>query len=502
MPASRVTEVPVQRPDRLFIGGDWVEPSSPGYFDVIDPTTEESFLRIAKASPDDIDRAVGAARLAFDQGPWPRMAPEKRAEYLNDFAREILVRSEDFVQVWVRECGGLPGLVRQVTGNASDAFKDTAKLLELTSLIEEVTPTPTFLPGGDFGLRVREPVGVVAAIVAFNGPLIMAALKVAPALLAGCTVILKSPPESPAEGYILAEIAESIGLPPGVFNVVTADREVSERLVADPRVDKVTLTGSSAAGRRVGQICADRVARVTLELGGKSAAVVLDDADIGQAAAMLGATACIMTGQTCASLTRVIVSRHRHDEMAEALAAVLGAVRVGDPFDESTQMGPLVTRQHLERVQRHIATGIAEGARLAVGGGRPKHLDRGWFIEPTVFAGVNNSDTIAQEEIFGPVVSIIPADNERHAVELANDTIYGLNATVFTPDADRAYSVARRLRTGTVGHNALRADYGVAFGGFKQSGLGREGGVEGLLAYTETKVVLLDAAPTNLAAPQ
>jgi len=499
---SRVTDVPLRSPDRLFIGGEWVAPASPASFDVIDPTTEESFLRVAKASPADIDRAVAAARQEFDRGSWPHLAPELRAEYLRAFAREIIQRTEDFVQIWPRECGALPAVVRQVTSNAGDAFSNTADLIESVPLIEEVAPTPTFLPGGDFGLRVREPVGVVGAIVPWNGPLLIAALKVAPALLAGCTVILKASPEAPGEAYVLAEIAESIGLPAGVLNVVTADRDVSERLVADPRVDKIALTGSTAAGRRIGQICADRCARVTLELGGKSAAIVLDDADIEQAAAMLGATACIMAGQTCASLTRVIVSHNRHDDMVEALSAVLSAVRVGDPFEESTHMGPLVTRQHRERVERYVATGIAQGARLAAGGGRPKDLDRGWFIEPTVLADVDNSHTVAQEEIFGPVLSVIRADDERHAVDLANDSIYGLNGAVFTTDADRAYAVARRLRSGTVGHNALRADYGVAFGGFKQSGVGREGGSEGLLAYTETKVVLLDAAPAGFAGPQ
>ncbi|MGA7417750.1 MAG: aldehyde dehydrogenase family protein, partial [Acidimicrobiales bacterium] len=334
-------------------------------------------------------------------------------------------------------------------------------------------------------------------IIPWNGPLVMITYKVAPALLAGCTVVLKCSPEAPGEAYVLAEIAEAIGLPAGVLNVVTADREVSELLVRDPRVDKITFTGSTAAGRRIASICGDRIARCTLELGGKSAAVILDDIDIATAADSLAANECILSGQVCSSLTRIVVTQNRHDELVEALTQSFAQVQVGDPFDPQTQMGPLAARRQRDRVEGYIAKGLAEGATLAAGGGRPKDLDRGWYIEPTVFGNVDNSSTIAQEEIFGPVLSVIPADDEQDAIAIANDTIYGLNASVFTNDVDRAREVARQLRSGTVGHNAFRTDFTMAFGGFKQSGIGREGGTEGLLPFLETKSVILEGRPAD-----
>jgi aldehyde dehydrogenase (NAD+) len=321
--------------------------------------------------------------------------------------------------------------------------------------------------------------------------------KLAPALLAGCTVILKCSPEAPGDAYVVAEIAEAIGLPAGVLNVVTADREVSELLVRDARVDKITFTGSTAAGRRIASICGERIARCTLELGGKSAAVIMDDMDLNEAAATLARAECMLSGQVCSSLTRIIVTRTRHDELVDALAASFSQVRVGDPFDPATQMGPLVSGRQRDRVEGYIAKGKEEGATLVTGGGRPKDLSRGYYVEPTVFANVDNSSTIAQEEIFGPVLSVIPADDEEQLIALANDTIYGLNASVFTSDVDRARQVARRLRSGTVGHNAFRTDFGIAFGGFKQSGIGREGGIEGLLPFLETKTVILEGTPAE-----
>jgi acyl-CoA reductase-like NAD-dependent aldehyde dehydrogenase len=307
--------------------------------------------------------------------------------------------------------------------------------------------------------------------------------------------VLKSAPEAPGEGYVFAEAAEQIGLPPGVLNVVTADRDVSELLVTNPAVDKITFTGSTAAGRRIASLCGERIARCTLELGGKSAAVVLDDMDLATAAKTLARAECGLNGQVCSSLTRVIVTKSRHDDLVEALAASFGRTRVGDPFDETSQLGPLVSERQRERVMGYIAKGVDEGATLATGGGRPEGLDRGFYVEPTVFGNVDNGSTIGREEIFGPVLAVIPAADEQDAVRLANDTIYGLNASVFTNDVDRARVVAGQLRSGTVGHNNFRTDFGMAFGGFKQSGIGREGGKEGLLPFLETKAVILEERP-------
>jgi len=484
--ASRTT-APVSHADRFYIGGQWVTPSSTARIDVIDPGTEELFFSVAEARAADIGRAVGAAREAFDDGPWPRLAHPQRAEYLRALASEVRRRSDDVGQIWPRESGVLHVIAQGAAAGAAGTFDYYADLAGSFPFEEPATPMR-----GGFGLIVREPVGVVGAIIPWNAPMGLIGMKLAPALLAGCTVILKSSPEAPGEGYVIAEAAEAAGLPAGVLNIVTADREVSELLVRDPRVDKITFTGSTAAGRRIASICGERIARCTLELGGKSAAVILDDADLGRAAQALSQAECLLSGQVCASLTRIVVSRQRHDELVESLAASFSQVRVGNPFDPQSQMGPLAARRQRERVEGYIAKGLAAGAKLATGGGRPQGLDRGWYVEPTVFGNVDNSSAIAQEEIFGPVLSVIPADDERDAVRIANDTIYGLNASVFTSDVERAREVAGQIRSGTVGHNGFKSDFNMGFGGFKQSGIGREGGREGLLPFLESKTVLLD----------
>jgi len=281
-----------------------------------------------------------------------------------------------------------------------------------------------------------------------------------------------------------------------VVNVITAEREVSELLVKHPGVDKITFTGSTAAGRRIGSLCGERVARCTLELGGKSAAVILDDYDVAKAARAIAESGTMLTGQACGLLTRIVVSRKRHDAMLDALSAEYGNVKVGDPFDPETQMGPLAMSRQRDKVEGLIRRAISEGATLAAGGGRPAHLDRGFFVEPTVFGNVDNDSSIAREEIFGPVLCVIPAEDERNAVRIANDSIYGLNGAVFTNDADRAYQISRQVRTGTMGHNALRFDFTIAFGGFRQSGIGREGGREGLYPFLEAKTIVLDEKPS------
>ena len=493
MTMTRATTTPVRHADRFFIGGDWVEPSSGATFDVIDSGTEETYYAIAAAAPDDMSRAVAAARLAFDEGPWSRLTHAARADYLRALAAALQERGDVLSQLWPRESGVLYKTSQYAGRIGSGALAAYAALADTFPFEEECPPTA----GGEFGLLVREPVGVVGAIIPWNAPVALICHKIGPALLAGCTVVLKSAPEAPGEGYVFAEAAEQIGLPPGVLNVLTADREVSELLVRDPRVDKITFTGSTTAGRRIASLCGERIARCTLELGGKSAAVVLDDIDLGTAASTLARAECGLNGQVCSSLTRVIVTQSRHDELVEALAASFGRTRVGDPFDEQSQLGPLVSERQRDRVLGFMAKGVDEGATLAAGGGRPDGLDRGYFVEPTVFGNVDNGSTIGREEIFGPVLAVIPAADEDDAVRIANDSIYGLNASVFTDDVDRARVVAGQLRSGTVGHNAFRTDFGMAFGGFKQSGIGREGGKEGLLPFLETKALILEGRPSQ-----
>src|SRR5580658_1551436 len=481
---------PIRHADRFYIGGQWLTPSSPATIDVIDSHTEELYLTVAEAQAADMDLAISAAREAFDSGPWPRLTHAQRAEYLRALGEEVSERSGDIAQMWPRESGVLYAVASGAAAGARHTFEYYADLAGTFGW--EVPHRPA---RGGFGLVVKEPVGVVGAIIPWNAPMGLISMKLAPALIAGCTVVLKTSPEAPGEGYVISEAAEAVGLPPGVLNVVTADREVSELLVRDPRVDKITFTGSTAAGRRIASICGERIARVTLELGGKSAAVILDDADIAATAQALAQAECILSGQVCASLTRIVVSRPRHDEMLEALAAAFSAVKVGDPFDPASQMGPLAAERQRDRVEGYIAKGIELGATLATGGGRPKDLERGWYIEPTVFGNVDNQSVIAQEEIFGPVLSVIPAADEDDAVRIANDTIYGLNASVFTSDVNRARQVAARLRSGTVGHNAMRTDFGVSFGGYKQSGIGREGVHEGLAPFLEVKFMVLEGQP-------
>lgn len=492
--SSTSAKVPFGNHDRLFIDGKWVLPSGDSWFQVIAPATEEPYVRVAEAHEADMNRAVAAARVAFDHGPWPRMSHAERAVYLRAIARKLVERTDDIAQIWPNETGVTHAVAVGAGRDAGGVYDYYAGLAETYPFEERHHPAA----GGEIGLLVREPVGVVAAIIPWNHPVMLIANKLAPALLAGCTVVIKASPEAPGMAYLMAEVAESVGLPAGVVNVITADRAVSEALVRHPDIDKIAFTGSTAAGRRIASLCGERIARYTLELGGKSAAVILDDYDVEQAAQSIAGPACFISGQVCSSLTRIIVTRNRHDQLVEALAANFGVMRTGDPFDPQTQLGPVAMRRQRDRIEQLMAKGKEEGATLATGGGRPAHLNRGFFIEPTVFGNVDNNSTIAREEIFGPVLGVIPADNEAHAVEIANDTIYGLNNSVFTNDPDRAYSVARQLRSGTVGHNVWRTDFSIAFGGFKQSGVGREGATEGLLPYLEAKTVILEGAPAHL----
>lgn len=486
----------IEHAAKLFINGRWVDPSSACTIRLINPATEEQFGEVAEAQEGDVVRAVAAARSAFDDGPWSRLSHRQRADYLRAIGAILQAQTPAIARSWSSEMGIILPAAEGVAGWSATVYDYYAGLADGFAF-EEVHTLHT----GNFGLLVREPVGVVAAIIPWNAPPLLIAYKLAPALLAGCTVILKASPEAPSSAYAVAAAVEAAGLPPGVFNMVTADRAVSELLVRNPDVDKVTFTGSSLAGKRIAAICGDRIARCTLELGGKSAAVVLDDADLDQVADTMTANTTLMTGQVCAALTRVIVSRSRQGALVDALADRFKQVAIGDPVQQGTQMGPLAMDRQRDRVEGYIKTGTAEGARLVTGGRRPPGQNRGYFMEPTLFDNVDSRSTIAQEEIFGPVLSVITAEDEADTIAIANDSSFGLSGSVFTNDADKAYNVARQMRTGTVGQNGASIEFfSMAFGGFKQSGIGREGGVEGLLPFLETKSIVLNTPPSHVAA--
>ena len=487
--AEALKTINIAHLDRLFIGGGWVKPSSDGLIEVVSPVTEEVIFRVAEAREPDMDRAVAAARRAFDDSPWPRLPHAERAAWLTRLGVALRARNDELGHAWTNQIGALHSLTSKAGDNAA-ATMDRYAALASTFEFEEPQIASDGLGGA---MIVREPVGVVAAVVPWNSPLSLACNKIAPALLAGCAVVLKASPETPLEAYILAEIAEAIGLPAGVLNVVAAHREASEHLIRNPGVDKVAFTGSSAAGMRIASILGARMARYTMELGGKSAAIVLEDMGVEEAVRTLSGSICRLSGQVCAALSRVIVPRARHDEFADSFASALAGFRPGDPYDPASSFGPLAMERQLERVRGYIEKGKDEGARLVVGGGRPAGLNRGYYIEPTLFADVDNRMVIAQEEIFGPVICLIPSDGEEDSIRIANDSAYGLNGSVLTHDNRRAYELARRIRAGNVSQNRYRIDFGIAFGGFKQSGVGREGGREGLLPYLESKTLMLDA---------
>jgi len=467
---------------RLFIDGEWRASSGGRTIEVINPTTEEAVAEVALAGPADIDRAVRAARAAFDDGPWPALAPSDRAEVMVRAGELIARRGDEFAQTLTLEVG---------SPQAIAAWQPVAAKLYLDYYAAQapVYPWEEEREGIRSALLVRrQPVGVVGAIVPWNFPLALTFPKLAPALLTGCTVVLKPPEETPLFGFLLAEVFAEAGLPPGVLNIVPADRTVSEELVKHPLVDKISFTGSTRAGRRIAALCGEQIKRCGLELGGKSAAIVLPDAELESVIPALAPNTMRNNGQTCTNATRVLASRERYDEVVEALVEEIAAFPVGDPADPSVAIGPLVSEVQRRRVEEHIAAGRAEGARLVLGGGRPG-IERGYFVEPTVFSGVDNAMAIAQEEIFGPVVCVIPYDDEDHAVAIANDSSYGLAGSVWGSDPEHAKGVARRIRSGNVAVNQHTLDPAGPFGGFKQSGIGRENGIEGIESYVELQTI-------------
>jgi len=477
----------VQVRDRLHIGGDWVVPEGSDVIEVVSPATEQVMGRVPAGTPGDIDRAVAAARASFDTGTWRRTAPAERADVLDRAADLLAGRTDELARLITDEMGSTATFSRYVQVPAPISTLRSFARLARTFAFEEQRG------GRARSLVVHEPVGVVAAIVPWNTPLLVTMSKVAPALAAGCSVVLKPSPEAPLDAFVLAEAFAEAGLPPGVLNVVPGGREAGEHLVTRRDVDKVAFTGSTAVGKRIAALCAERLARVSLELGGKSAAIVLDDAPLERTVRGLLGLAYVNSGQACVAQTRVLVSRARHDEFVDAFAEGSRMLRVGDPADADTAIGPLVSARQRERVEGYLALAQQEGAKAVTGGGRPADLPTGWFVEPTVLVGVDNSMRVAREEIFGPVVAVIPYDSPDHAVAVANDSDYGLAGSVWTTDVDAGVDVARRVRTGTYSVNGAPQSSAAPFGGFKQSGIGREFGPEGLHAYLEIKSIAVPA---------
>jgi aldehyde dehydrogenase (NAD+) len=474
--------------DKLFIGGEWVPALGGGRIDVVSASTEEHVGSVPDGTEADIDAAVAAARRTFDDPDgWSSWSSEDRARLLERLADALEARGEETAHRVSMQNGMPITIARQLEAVFPGVVaRYYAGLIRSVELEEE--------RAGVLGGRIRvarKPIGVIAAIVPWNYPQTLAMFKLAPAIAMGCTLVMKPSPETVLDSLLLAEAAEEAGVPAGVLNVVPAGREVGAYLVAHPGVDKVAFTGSTVAGRKIAEVCGALLRPVSLELGGKSAAIVLEDADLSEAGEALFGATLLNNGQTCYLGTRVLAPRSRYDEVVETIAAIASSMPVGDALDPATMIGPMASSRHRDRVEGYIRTAREEGARLVTGGGRPD--GRGWFVEPTVFADVSNDQTIAREEVFGPVLSIIPYDGEEDAIRIANDSEYGLGGSVWTTDTEHGTDVARRVQTGTIGVNQYLPDPAAPFGGVKGSGLGRELGPEGLVAYQQLQSIYLPA---------
>ena len=487
----------------LYIDGRWQEPDSNERLEVISPATGEQIGYVPAANETDIDRAVEAARKAFYETDWPTRPVEERAEMMERLAALIAEHQPEFRDLIVDELGH--------TKLTAEVYHSVAPTLHWNYYAQkgrehtfaEVREADLSPLAGNAGglimkyesksLLVREPVGVVAAMTAFNFPLPGIAQKTAPALVAGCTVVVKAPDPDPLSLFAMADLVTEAGFPPGVINIVAASREASERLVTHPDVDMVSFTGSVEVGKQIGKACGALIRPCVLELGGKSAAIVLDDADVDAVLPVLvGSSAGTSQGESCVCMSRILAPKSQYDEIASKLTEAFKTLKVGDPHEDDTVVGPLVTEAHRDRVLGFINQAVGEGATVAAGGKVPEHLDKGWYVEATLLTNVTNDMTVAQEEIFGPVIALIPYEDEEDAIRIANDSRFGLSGSVFTGDPVRGFQVARRIRTGTFSVNTMAADFNSSFGGYKESGVGREHGPYAIDEYLLDKTISID----------
>jgi aldehyde dehydrogenase (NAD+) len=473
--------------DKLFIGGKWTAPSTAEVIEVRCPATGEYVGKVPLAAAADVDAAVAVARKAFDSGPWPSTPPKERAAVIAGALKLLEERKDLFAKLLAGETGQPPTTIETMhwmsSMGALNFFAGPA--------VDQVKWQE--IRNGSYGQTIvhREPIGVVGAIVAWNVPLFLAVNKLGPALLAGCTIVLKPAAETPLTANALAEVFAEAGLPEGVLSIVPGGIETGQALTSNRDIDLFTFTGSSGVGKEIGRRAAELLKPCTLELGGKSAAILLEDVDLAASIPMLVFSGVMNTGQACVAQTRILAPRSRYDEIVDAISTFVQALPVGPPSEAAAQIGSLISAKQRARVEGYIAKGIEEGARLVCGGGRPEGLDNGFFVQPTVFADVNNTMTIAQEEIFGPVLSIIPYDTEEDAIAIANDSVYGLAGSVWTTNVPRGIEISEQIRTGTYAINWYAFDPCCPFGGYKNSGIGRENGPEGVEHFTQQKSVLM-----------
>lgn len=488
----------------FFIDGAWRAAQTDDRFEIVSPRSEDVIGRVPAASTADIDAAVAAARRAFDEGEWPRLTPGERADYLTRMADAIARRQEELAPLITEELGCtlfLSQVYQVVSPVMSLNYNaEIARNLETAEVrLSDLGPLAASSEGGSIipmagaSLVVQEPVGVVAAFPAFNFAFPAVPQKVAPALISGCTAVVKVTEPNPLATFVYGEICEEVGLPPGVINIVAARASESAYLVRHPGVDMVSFTGSVETGARIAAACGELIRPCVLELGGKSAAIVLDDAKMEDVLPVLiGASVGTNSGQSCVALTRLVVPAAQYDDYAEALVEGFRSLKIGDPMETDTVLGPLVTEQHRERVERYVELARKDGATIATGGRRPAGLDRGWYFEPTLITDTDNSMRATREEIFGPVASLLAHQGEDDAVRIANDNEMGLSGAVFTADDAHGFEIARRVRSGTFSVNSFAADLGSPFGGHKKSGIGREHGPTAYREYLVSKTISVD----------